>query len=72
MPSGLFWCWRLLPDVVAAYFSHPSAWSMMGFGGPAAPRGYVRLEANRRDGWEAAERDDGHLLGAAVRNRHVR
>lgn len=70
--SKLFWCWRLLPDIVAAYFSHPSAWSMIGFGGPAAPRGYVRLDANRRDGWEAAEKDDGHLLGAAARNRRVR
>jgi hypothetical protein len=71
LPSKLFWDWRLLPDIVAAYFAHPSAWSAIGFGGPAAPRGYVRMQANRRDGWEAAERDDGRLLGAAVRNRHV-
>jgi hypothetical protein len=72
MSARLFWRWRLLPDIVAAYFAHPSAWSAMGFGGPAAPRGYVRLDANRRDGWEAAERGDGRLIGAALRNRHVR
>jgi hypothetical protein len=68
----LFWCWRLLPDIVGAYFAHPSAWSAMGFGGPAAPRGYVRLEADRRDGWEAAERAPHQLISAAVRNRRVR
>ena len=55
LPAHLFWSTRLLPDIVAAYYSHPSAWSAMGFGGPASPRGYVRLEANRRDPWEAAE-----------------
>lgn len=51
----LFWNWRLIPDLVAAYYAHPSAWSAMGFGGPASPRGYVRLDANRRDPWEASE-----------------
>jgi hypothetical protein len=53
--SRQFWQWRVLPDVVSAHWSHPSLWSAMGFGGPAAPRGYVRLDANRRDGWEARE-----------------
>lgn len=59
MPPALFWTWRLLPDLVSAYWSHPSAWSAMGFGGPAAPRGYVRLGANRRDPWEAEEKHVG-------------
>lgn len=72
LSSRLFWAWRLIPDIVSAYYAHPSAWSAMGFGGPAAPRGYVRLDANRRDGWEAAERHDGRLLSAAFRNRRVR
>lgn len=67
-----FWQWRLLPDIVAAYYSHPSAWSAMGFGGPASPRGYVRLDADRRDPWEAAELGDGRLLPARLRNRHAR
>ena len=52
----LFWHWRLLPDLVASYWAHPSAWSAMGFGGPASPRGYVRLGADRADPWEARER----------------
>jgi hypothetical protein len=50
-----FWQWRLLPDCVAAHWSQPSLWSAMGFGGPAAPRGYVRTGLDRRDPWEAIE-----------------
>jgi hypothetical protein len=72
LPPRLFWAWRLLPDIVGAYCAHPSVWSAMGFGGPAAPRGYVRMEADRRDGWEAAEIGDGRWPPAATRNRHVR
>jgi len=71
LPATLFWSWRLIPDIVSAYYAHPSAWSAMGFGGPAAPRGYVRLQANRRDPWEAAERDDGRVISAEERNIHV-
>lgn len=55
MAPALFWSWRLLPDLVSAYWAHPSAWSAMGFGGPAGPRGYVRTSTNRRDPWEAVE-----------------
>ncbi|NIJ33371.1 gluconate 2-dehydrogenase subunit 3 family protein [Sphingomonas oligoaromativorans] len=59
-PPALFWSWRLIPDIVSAYYAHPSAWSAMGFGGPASPRGYVRLLANRRDPWEAREEGNHH------------
>ncbi|MCQ8781980.1 gluconate 2-dehydrogenase subunit 3 family protein [Mangrovibrevibacter kandeliae] len=45
----------LLKDAVKIYYAHPAAWSEMGFGGPAAPRGYVRLGPDDRDPWEAAE-----------------
>ena len=55
LPPKLFWQWRLLPDCVAAHWSQPSLWSAMGFGGPAAPRGYVRTGIDRRDPWEAIE-----------------
>ena len=51
----LFWKWRLLPDLVSSHWAQPSLWSAMGFGGPASPRGYVRLTENRRDPWEATE-----------------
>ncbi|GLV30224.1 hypothetical protein TomTYG75_27400 [Sphingobium sp. TomTYG75] len=39
---ALLWAWRVLPDIVSAHWAHPSAWSAMGFGGPASPRGYAR------------------------------
>ena len=39
----------------------PQAWSEIGFGGPASPRGYVRLGFDQRDPWEAPlpKRRDG-------------
>ena len=46
---------RVLHDVTTSYFTHPTSWNEIGFGGPASPRGYVRLEADRRDAWEAEE-----------------
>lgn len=48
----------LLKEVAAIYYAHPAAWSEIGFGGPASPRGYVRLGFDERDPWEAEERDD--------------
>ena len=30
--------------VLAAFYSHPWAWNEIGFGGPAYPRGYMRLQ----------------------------
>lgn len=55
MPPGLFFSERVLHDLYGAYYSHPAAWSEIGFGGPANPRGYVRLYKSRRDPWEAIE-----------------
>ena len=43
----------MLKEVVAIYYVHPDAQSEIGFGGPAAPRGYVRLGRDRIDPWEA-------------------
>lgn len=43
----------LLKTVAGIYYSHPTAWSEIGFGGPASPRGYVRIALDRRDPWEA-------------------
>lgn len=51
----LFFSSTLLKTAVAVYYAHPSAWNEIGFGGPASPRGYVRLEANTTDPWEAQE-----------------
>ena len=40
-----------------AYYSHPHAWNEIGFGGPAYPRGYLRLGVDAREPWEVADRD---------------
>jgi hypothetical protein len=58
LPAAQFFERLLLSDVVSVYYSHPSAWSEIGFGGPASPRGYVRLKTNQSDPWEAKERPD--------------
>lgn len=62
---------RILVDVPALYYGHPKAWNEMGFGGPASPRGYVRLDGDRRDPWEAAEAEAGDGTRAERDNRHV-
>lgn len=55
----------LLNQAVKVYYAHPSAWSEMGFGGPASPRGYVRLGPDDRDPWEAREERAPQRLGTA-------
>jgi Gluconate 2-dehydrogenase subunit 3 len=70
MPSKVFWKQRLLADIVHAYWSHPTAWSEIGWGGPASPRGYVRMGYDERDPWEAAEAHDDPDY-ARRKNRHV-
>jgi hypothetical protein len=40
-------------ELLSAYCSLPPVWSFMGYGGPAFPRGYVRIELGARDPWEA-------------------
>jgi hypothetical protein len=67
IPPAIVWAWRLLPDLVAAHWAQPALWSAMGFGGPASPRGYVRLGRNRRDPWEAIE--EGEPLAGLPRHR---
>lgn len=54
-PPQAFFRKILLKTVVSIYYAHPEAWNEIGFGGPAAPRGYVRLAPDRRDPWEAEE-----------------
>ncbi|HUB66642.1 MAG TPA: gluconate 2-dehydrogenase subunit 3 family protein [Candidatus Methylacidiphilales bacterium] len=48
--------WALLmQDCAEAYYAHPWAWDEIGFGGPAYPRGYMRLEHGEPEPWEVAE-----------------
>lgn len=54
MPVHRFWS-LLMEDCVAAYYSHPWAWDEIGFGGPAYPRGYMRLENGLPEPWEKNE-----------------
>jgi hypothetical protein len=55
LPAGGFFLHHLLKETVGIYYSHPSAWSEIGYGGPASPRGYARLGFDERDPWEAEE-----------------
>jgi hypothetical protein len=59
MPVKTFFKERVLNDICSAYYSHPTAWNEIGFGGPASPRGYVRMGYDERDPWEAAEAKGG-------------
>ncbi len=47
---------RLVTDACEAYYAHPWAWDEIGFGGPAYPRGYFRLENGEPEPWEVDER----------------
>ncbi len=55
MPVHRFWM-LLVQDCIEAYYSHPSSWDEIGFGGPAYPRGYMRLENGEPEPWEVEER----------------
>jgi hypothetical protein len=49
--------WQLLvQDCIEGYYSHPYAWDEIGFGGPAYPRGYMRLERGEPEPWEVGEK----------------
>jgi hypothetical protein len=71
MPSDAFFKMRMAHDIVRAYYAHPTAWSEVGWGGPASPRGYVRMDFNERDSWEAAEVKDGDVAAARRKNLRV-
>ncbi len=55
MPPEKWFASRMVFDIVSVYYAHPASWNEIGFGGPASPRGYVRLRTNRHDPWEARE-----------------
>jgi hypothetical protein len=46
----------VLQDCTEMYYSHPWAWDEIGFGGPAYPRAYTRLERGEPEPWEVKER----------------
>lgn len=55
-----FWT-LLVSDCCAVYYAHPWAWDEIGFGGPAYPRGYMRLEEGEPEPWEVNEQRYGWL-----------
>jgi hypothetical protein len=44
--------------VLSEFYSHPWAWNEIGFGGPAYPRGYIRLGVGQSEAWEGREAID--------------
>ncbi len=54
MPTHRYWM-LLVSDICDVYYAHPWAWDEIGFGGPAYPRGYMRLERGAREPWEVDE-----------------
>jgi hypothetical protein len=64
-PSGAKSLWKgmnverfwtlLVTDCCTVYYAHPYAWDEVGYGGPAYPRGYMRLEEGEAEPWEVNE-----------------
>jgi hypothetical protein len=50
-----FWQ-MIMTDAINAYYAHPWAWDEIGFGGPAYPRAYTRLERGEPEPWEVEEK----------------
>ena len=55
LPVKRFWT-LLVQDCAEVYYAHPWAWDEIGFGGPAYPRAYFRLEGGAPEPWEKPER----------------
>ncbi|MDQ2687956.1 MAG: gluconate 2-dehydrogenase subunit 3 family protein [Armatimonadota bacterium] len=55
MPVHRYWM-LLVQDVAEQYYAHPWAWDEIGFGGPAYPRAYTRLENGEPEPWEVKEK----------------
>ena len=45
----------VMRGVLSAFYSHPWAWNEIGYGGPAYPRGYMRLGEGQREPHQSAE-----------------
>lgn len=55
LPPQKFFRHLVLKEIVKIYYVHPAAMSEIGYGGPASPRGYVRLGVDGIDPWEAPQ-----------------
>lgn len=71
MPVHRFWM-LLVQDCITVYYSHPWAWDEIGFGGPAYPRAYMRLERGEPEPWEEDEkRYEWHAPETAVSDKYT-
>jgi len=52
----------VMRHALSAFYSHPWAWNEIGFGGPAYPRGYMRMGVGDHVGREPHERDEAFEL----------
>jgi Gluconate 2-dehydrogenase subunit 3 len=52
----------VMRHALSAFYSHPWAWNEIGFGGPAYPRGYMRMGVGDQVGREPHERDEAFEL----------
>lgn len=60
MPAARLWgLW--MRYACTAFYSHPAAWSEIGFGGPAYPRGYKNMGLDRREPWEVEDATPGRV-----------
>jgi Gluconate 2-dehydrogenase subunit 3 len=71
LPAGhMFSVW--MRHACRAFYSHPTAWNEIGFGGPAYPRGYKNLGVDRREGWEVADHRPVDPVGWATQVEDAR
>jgi hypothetical protein len=54
LPIHRYWA-LMVSDCIDVYYAHPFAWDEIGFGGPAYPRAYTRLERGEPEPWEVEE-----------------
>jgi hypothetical protein len=54
LPVQRYWS-LLIEDCVDVYYAHPWSWDEIGYGGPAYPRAYMRLERGEPEPWEVEE-----------------
>jgi hypothetical protein len=46
---------KVVQEVVSVYYAHPTAWSEIGWPGPASKRGYMRTGYGQLDPWQPRE-----------------
>jgi hypothetical protein len=56
----------VMRGVLSAFYSHPWAWNEMGYGGPAYPRGYMRLGEGQREPHQTAEAGEEDPVAAVT------